>query len=522
VFRSDNRGDSWELISPDLSRGEDRNQREVMGKIWQPEAVWKNVFTSPYGTVVSLTESTLVEGLMVAGTDDGQIQITTDGGTTWKRYNKFPGIPDNCYVADVITSGHDQNTIYAVLNNHKEGDFKPYIIKSSNLGGSWQLITNGIPSDQSGWTILEDHMERNLLFFGSEFGLWCSLDGGNSWDQMKSGLPTIAVRDMEIQKRENDLVLATFGRGFYILDNYSTLREAIQRPLSSNTLFDIKESLIFNGKGNLGYSSKGVFGTGFYTAENPEYGTIFRVYLTQVIQSLKSQRNPSRYPTYDELKAEDTELKPRLLIAITDQQDQLIATVDLKNKKGYQEANWRLDSWVYDDQGNRQMVSGDVKPGAYNAEVLTVHNGSITALTEKKAFSVKFLSMSEEQPAKDYHEFSHQVAVSMLKVNVLRSDLDKEIELTEKLIGQSLDPDQVRLLEAKRIQLQGIQYQLLDDPTLQKRSEYRLPGIASRLRNVHWRGETYQITQTQRDQYELAKGELERLITEFERIKSKN
>ncbi|MEM6633193.1 MAG: glycosyl hydrolase, partial [Bacteroidota bacterium] len=144
IFRSDDRGDSWQAVSEDLSRGEDRNQRKVMGKIYSPEAVWKNVFTSPYGTIVALSESPLDSGILVAGTDDGLLQITEDGGRTWQKVERVPGIPSKSYVADVFCSQHDKNVIYAVFNNHKEGDFTPYLATSKNLGASWKVITQGI------------------------------------------------------------------------------------------------------------------------------------------------------------------------------------------------------------------------------------------------------------------------------------------------------------------------------------------------------------------------------------------
>lgn len=216
LYRSDDRGNSWTPISKDLSRGMDRNQRPVMGRVWSPEAVWKNVFTSPFGTIVSLSESKLKEGLICVGTDDGLIQITEDGGKTWRKIDKFPGVPDMTYVSDVFLSQHEANTIYALFNNHKEGDFKPYALKSTDLGKTWTSIAKTLPERHITWTIVEDHADKNLLFLGTEFGLFFSNNGGNSWIQLKGNVPTVAVRDLEIQERENDLVVATFGRGFLI------------------------------------------------------------------------------------------------------------------------------------------------------------------------------------------------------------------------------------------------------------------------------------------------------------------
>lgn len=176
LFRSDDRGNSWTPVSDDLSRNIDRNQVEVMGRIWGPEAVWKNVFTSPLSTVVSLAESKLEEGLIVVGTDDGLLQITEDGGKNWRKIDRFPGVPDQTYVSDLFLSQHDRNTIYALFNNHKNGDFEPYALKSTDLGKNWTTISSSLPERHITWTIVEDHVDPNLLFLGTEFGLFFSLD----------------------------------------------------------------------------------------------------------------------------------------------------------------------------------------------------------------------------------------------------------------------------------------------------------------------------------------------------------
>ena len=242
LFRSDDRAETWTAVSGDLSRGLDRNQRRVMGRTWPPEAVWKNVFTSPYGTIVALDESPLVEGLLYVGTDDGLVQVSEDGGGGWRREEAFAGVPAMAYVADVVASRHDPDRVYAVFNNHKEGDFRPYVTRSDDRGASWTDITGDVPDGQSSWTLVEDHVDPDLLFLGTEFGLFATLDGGGSWVRLRGGLPTIAVRDLEIQRRENDLVLATFGRGFYILDDYSPLRTVDEAVAAGAAhLFPVKD-----------------------------------------------------------------------------------------------------------------------------------------------------------------------------------------------------------------------------------------------------------------------------------------
>ncbi|MEM6378569.1 MAG: glycosyl hydrolase, partial [Bacteroidota bacterium] len=242
VFRSDDRGDSWKLVSGDLSRGENRNERVVMGKVWPPEAVWKNVYTSPFGTIVSLAESPIQEGLLIAGTDDGLIQISDDGGDSWRRSYWGNIAPEKTYVADEFASQHDVQTFYAVLNNHKEGDFKPYVIKTSNAGKSWSLITKGLAAPHVCWSIIEDHETPDLLFLATEYGLFTSVNAGASWIQLKGKLPTIAFRDLEIQKRENDLVAASFGRGMFILDDYAWIRSLAEADQNQAQIFPIKDA----------------------------------------------------------------------------------------------------------------------------------------------------------------------------------------------------------------------------------------------------------------------------------------
>ena len=234
LFRSDDRGDTWKAISPDLTRNIDRNKLKVMGRVWSVDAVAKNDSTSFYGTIVALAESPLVEGLIYAGTDDGLIQVTEDGGKNWRKIDSFPftNKPSDVYVSDIETSHKDPNTVYACFDNHKNGDFKPYLLRSTDRGKNWTNISGDLPERGTVYTIAVDHDVADLLFVGTEFGLFATRDGGQHWHPLKSGLPTIAVRDLEIQRRENDLAVGTFGRGIYILDDYTPLRHATPELLA--------------------------------------------------------------------------------------------------------------------------------------------------------------------------------------------------------------------------------------------------------------------------------------------------
>ncbi|MGC9344337.1 MAG: WD40/YVTN/BNR-like repeat-containing protein, partial [Bacteroidales bacterium] len=225
VFRSDDRGESWTVISDDLTSGTDRNTWPVMDHYWSIDAVKKDVSTSLFGTGVSLAESPLQEDLLYAGTDDGVISITEDAGENWTQVKSFPGVPEYTYVSDIMPSKHDVNVVYASFDNRKRDDFTPYILKSTDKGKTWTSIANNLPEEGTVHTMEQDPVVENLLFAGTEFGAFFSVDGGETWVQFKAGMPTISVRDMTIQTRENDLVLATFGRGFYVLDDYTPLRQ---------------------------------------------------------------------------------------------------------------------------------------------------------------------------------------------------------------------------------------------------------------------------------------------------------
>ena len=264
LFRSDDRGDSWVAISGDLSRQIDRNKLPVMGKVWGMDAVAKNASTDIYGNLVSIAESKSDENHLVVGTDDGLIQVTKDGGKSWTKVDNIPGVPDRTYVNQIIASSHDGNTFYAAFNHHRYGDFKPYLFKSTNGGLSWSPIQGDLPSRGSVYCIGEDSVNPSLLFAGTEFGVFFTIDGGKQWLQLKGGLPTIAVRDIAIQKRESDLVLGTFGRGIYVLDDYSPLRNLKKEDLKKDAvIFPVKDSWMFIEGRQWGSPLKGFQGESF-------------------------------------------------------------------------------------------------------------------------------------------------------------------------------------------------------------------------------------------------------------------
>ena len=359
LFRSDDRGDTWKAISGDLTRQIDRNKLPVMGKVWGPDAVAKNQSTSFYGNIVALAESPKKEGLIYVGTDDGLIQVTTDGGANWTKYEKFAGVPEMTYVSRLAASNYDANTVYAAFENHKNGDFKPYLLKSSDAGKTWTSIAGDLPENGPVLAFAEDTVNQNLLFVGTEFGAFFTIDGSKSgggahWVQLKGGLPTIAVRDMVMQAREGDLVIATFGRGFYVLDDVTPLRlMKAESTEQAAAVFPVKDALLYIERHPLGEPKKGMQGDAFYTAENPPYGAVFTAYLKDKIKSKKEKRQEAEkeaakknqtpaYPSSDELRAEAEEAKPELYFMVYDESGAPIRRVEGSTEAGFQRAAWDL------------------------------------------------------------------------------------------------------------------------------------------------------------------------------------
>ncbi|MEL7373690.1 MAG: glycosyl hydrolase, partial [Pseudomonadota bacterium] len=352
LFRSDDRGNSWRAVSPDLTRQLDRNALEVMGRVWSVDTIAKNNSTSIYGAAIALSESELSEGLIYVGTDDGVMNITEDGGETWRRVDTFRGVPDMSLIEDVVASLHDPDVAYATIDNHKRGDYKPYVLKTENRGRSWSLISNNLPEWGSAHTIVQDHVDADLLFVGTEFGVFFSQDGGDAWHQLKGNFPTIAVRDIEIQRRENDLVVGTFGRGIYILDDYTPLRTAAS-DLEPQHLFDVRDAWSYVVGDNIGYGVKGFFGATHYNADNPPFGAVFTYRLEKGLESASKTRRKAEieiekeggdtpYPSWDALRAEDREEDPAVMLIVRDSAGNVVRRVAGKTGAGIHRTAWDL------------------------------------------------------------------------------------------------------------------------------------------------------------------------------------
>ena len=421
VWRSENRGDSWTPVSGDLTKDEERLALPIMGRTQSFDNAWDVYAMSTYNTITSLSESRIDENILYAGTDDGIIQYTKDGGASWSKMtvDNLPDTPSSAFVNDIKADLHDTETAYVLLDNHKFGDYKPYIFKTSNGGKKWTSISEGIPDGTLLWRIVQDHVNPNLLFLGTEYGVYISLNQGEKWHKFSNGLPTIPVRDIAIQKRENDLVLATFGRSFYILDDYSALRDLSEETLSKDgVIFKPRKALQFNQIPG-GTSSDG--GQTYY-AKNPQYGASITYFVKDAPSSMKSERKKSEkskkdgdipFPGWEALDKENSEQKNQVIIVVKDKAGEIVTKISGPLKKGMSRVNWNLTSSIpttinASSRGWRSYGDGirtQVDPGVYDLFLKKRVNGVVTEIAGPVELEVeKIRSGTLTNPMKDEHD----------------------------------------------------------------------------------------------------------------------
>ena len=366
-----------------------------------------------YNTITSLGESPFNEDLIYVGTDDGLIQITEDGGENWRELEvgRLPGVPDTAFVNDIRADLHDENTVYIALDNHKFGDYKPYLLKSTNRGRNWKKISSNLEDRHLVWRIVQDHVNPDLLFTATEFGVFFTLDGGEKWVEMTGDAPTISFRDITIQRREDDLVAASFGRGIFIVDDISPLRGLTADSLDEEALlFPGRDALWYIEQHPLSFSEGGSQGHSYFRADNPEFGANFTYYLSEDIQSLKEARleeekpriadgKDTPFPGFDTITDELQETAPTIWLTVRDADDNIVRRIKGPAKKGFHRVNWNL-RYPDTSAANPPGPDGDepngylVAPGEFTVSLSKRVRGETTELVEAKPFTVCLLYAS--------------------------------------------------------------------------------------------------------------------------------
>jgi photosystem II stability/assembly factor-like uncharacterized protein len=546
VWRSDNRGDDWQAVSGDLTNYEERFDKPIMGKKQSWDSPWDVYAMSTFNTITSLAESPVQEGLLYAGTDDGNIQVSGNSGKTWQKIpvDKLPGVPKNAFVNDIKADKFDANTVYVCLDNHKEGDYKPYLYKSTDKGKTWKKITSNLPEPLLIWRLVQDYKNPDLLFIGTEFGIYTSLNGGKKWHKLNTKA-NISFRDLAIKEGEDDLVGASFGRGFFILDDYSFLRQISDNQMDKKaTLFKPVDSWWYIPRDMFGHGGKGSQGEAYYLAPNPPYGTTFTYYLKNSYQSLTEKRQKKEkemektgadinFPGWETLDKEKNEIKPEIFLNIVDENGEIINRLPLKNKKGYHRITWNHTRFsikpVQSHHTHPRFETGvKVAPGIYKAFVnKLLPDGSLQTLTDTVSFNVKPLHRPylKGKPLQEVAGFWKKLDEFNARLNLLQKNVSNKQNSIERIYQTILKSAENKQDILKKIinlkkKIVEINTEIHGSPSKNEVGEKITPTVFNRLSAVRQgvQYSSYGPTEAHLKTFDLAQKEYQKLSEKMQQI----
>lgn len=537
VWKSTNRGDSWTPISEDLTTNTSRYALKMMDRVESIDALYDNGAMSKYATLTGISESPLKEGLLYTGSDDGLVQVSEDGGQNWRR-SSLPKVPAQSFINDVEASTLNENVVFASADAHKLGNYATYLFMSSDRGKSWKSIAGDLPANTIVWVIKQDHVDENLLFIGTEYGIYFSVNRGVNWTKLNAGVPTIPFRDLELHPRDNDLVGATFGRGVYILDDYSPLRE-INKGNKSTTLFPVRDAWWYNPSVPMQAKEMPSQGSTSFASENPPFGAVFTYYVSDLPKTAKAQRKKSEknlnsqnvdvpFPGWDALANEAKEEEPSVMLLVRNANDEPVRWINGSSQKGVYRATWDLrlappnpinltvpafqPPWAGSPQGPL------VAPGAYSVELFVMNNGTLTSQGDKQSFNVKAVHSS----GANYD----QVAAFQKKT----SELSRRVSGAGRQLGEAGEklryikaaltnttaatPELFTTLATLNSTLFDLRTALYGDGIRQSKDVDVSPSIASRIWEVmygHW-NTTQLPTETHKKSIELSQTEFEQYL----------
>ena len=355
LFKSTDRGDSWTRLGGDLTTGVDRNKLPIFGKVPDKNTLSRHDGVQDYPTITTISESPLTANVLWVGTDDGNVQVTRDGGKTWKNVaGKAPGVPKGTYVSRVVASKYGEGSAYVTFDGHRNDDYNIYLFATNDYGETWKSIRNGIPDTAGTLHVVREHPRNaNLLFAGTEFGLWVSWDRGANWTSLKNNFPTVPVDDIEIQAEQNDLVLATHGRSIWIFDDITPIEKMDANVTASDLTFFTPHAAIEYDLRQRRWSG----GQKAFTAKNPPYGAILNYYLKDAVPPEAPKSDKDDKAKKDDKKEEGKEAKPpddkakaeaapkgegKVKITVLDKDGKVVREFDGPGKAGVNRTNWDL------------------------------------------------------------------------------------------------------------------------------------------------------------------------------------
>jgi hypothetical protein len=314
VFVSKDRGDTWSIVSPDLTGGAERDKMTIFGKTAK-DMLSRNDGVVHFGTITTMAESPVKAGVLWVGTDDGNVQVSRDGGASWTKLKLPAGVPAGTYVSRIEASHAGEGAAYLALDGHRGDDYTPYLFRTDDFGQTWRAVSGDLPKGQVVHVVREHPRKTNLVFAGTEFGLFATWDGGASWTRVRGKLPTVPVFDVQVHPRDEDLIVATHGRGVYILDELGALAQLDSAALDADLrLFDVQPATtyrVYNHKGNTGHK--------FMAGANPPEGALISYYL----------------------KAKPAE-KDEVKVTITDGAGAVVREIKGPKERGLNQASWDL------------------------------------------------------------------------------------------------------------------------------------------------------------------------------------
>lgn len=533
LWRSDDRGTSWTPVSGDLTLGQPRYAQKFFGRVWSIDALHDTGAMSKYATTTAITESPRQEGVLAVGTDDGLVQVSADGGRTWTRTAPLPGLPALSFINDVEASQHDARTLYVVADNHKAGDFAPYVFVTRDLGRTWTSIAGTLPAGTIAWTIQQDDVLPGLLFLGTEFGIYWSPDEGRTWHKLTGNVPTIPFRDLKIHRRDHDLIGASFGRGVYVLDDYTPLRDVARAGKTmASTLFPVRDAW-WHVPFQVGQATgRPELGTDDYATPNPPVGALLTYYLADVPSSAKETRTAEEMalrekgqdvpvPTLERLRSEASETSPRVRVAIADAAGRRVRLLDAPAKAGLHRIAWdlrgsspepiELDPPTFRPPWADGVTGALVAPGRYTATLLLMTSEGERAIGAPQAFDVKPVpNLPAGLDLTAVATFQAQVADTQRRAAALgarvREARDELRYMDAALVATPAADTAIagRIASARRT-LADVVRRLSGDPVRRRLNEVDTPSIADRVSEASGTWTTRQLpTMTQRRALETA------------------
>lgn len=545
LFRTDDRGNSWKTISGDLTKGVPKKMQKLMNRSWSIDEMSTK---SSMGQITAIAESPLDENLLYAGSGDGWIHVTNDGGKTWIR-SSTPGLPEYARVHNMIASNHNKMVAYAACQNFVDGDYKPYLLKTSDGGKNWQFLNNNLPAKGSTYSIAEDYADADLLFAGTQFGVYTSNNGGREWIPLTNGLPPSAVMDMEIQKRENDLVIGTFGRGIYILDDYSVLRNLKKDTLNKEAiLFPVKDAKMFIEASPLGYKGKGFQGENYFTTPNPEPGAVFTYFIRSTPKTLKQKRIDAEkmlqkkgedidYPSFETIRKEQDEPESYLLFTVTDEQGNTIRKIKTNATAGVNKIVWNFryapfseisvtnndDGLPWDEPGLGYMVV----PGTYKVSLSKFEGGKFTLLSAPQTFNCVALNntslpVTDRASVNIFNKKVAELTRAMNGADAFKNSLTAKIPYLKKAVMESANVpvDTYKQILSIQNKLMAVTRKLNGDALRTQYEGAAPPSLKGRVNNIAqslWRT-TAAPTETFKQNYDVAASQFADVLASLQQI----